>query len=167
MQTDEERKAYRRAYYEAHKAAIVAKATAWNKAHRERARAIAAAGYHRHKAERKTKLDAWRKANPEKLAAQRARSAPRHRVNHLRRKFKLTPEQYEALLAKQGGVCAVCGRTETHKGRGGKVVPLSVDHCHAGGQIRGLLCDECNAGLARFRDDPAVLRRAADYLERP
>jgi hypothetical protein len=30
---------------------------------------------------------------------------------------------------------------------------------------RGMLCNACNTSLGRFRDDPAVIRRAAQYLE--
>lgn len=49
-----------------------------------------------------------------------------------------------------------------------------IDHDHAccsspktcGKCIRGVLCRACNKGLGQFRDDPAFLRKAAEYLER-
>lgn len=31
--------------------------------------------------------------------------------------------------------------------------------------IRFLLCKHCNRGLGAFRDDPSLMRRAADLLE--
>lgn len=76
--------------------------------------------------------------------------------------YGVSQQQYEAMLAEQGGLCAVC-RTDEWGGRHG--VP-HVDHDHSTGAVRGLLCDNCNQGLGRFGDDPTRLRAAAEYLER-
>lgn len=76
-------------------------------------------------------------------------------------KYKITAEGYDALLAKQGGVCAICGAGEPGTSHGF----WHVDHCHSAGHVRGLLCSTCDTGLGSFRDQPAVLRRAAEYLE--
>ncbi len=78
-----------------------------------------------------------------------------------RKLYGLSVEQYEFLLASQGGRCAICGRTEN----GG--VALGVDHDHETGAIRGILCDPCNIGIGGLRDDPHLLRAAIDYLLRP
>lgn len=48
------------------------------------------------------------------------------------------------MLDKQGGVCAICGRTEIKTNKNGKIQPLSVDHDHKTGAVRGLLCHRCN-----------------------
>lgn len=82
--------------------------------------------------------------------------------------YKLTPDDYDALLAKQGGVCAICG-----------VVPilderLRVDHDHAccparsrscGKCVRGLLCSLCNLMIGYANDDTRRLHRAIEYLD--
>lgn len=73
------------------------------------------------------------------------------------RAFGLTSADYQALLASQGGVCAICGRPE-HGRR------LAVDHDHITGAVRGLLCRHCNLALGQFGDDPARIDRAASYL---
>jgi hypothetical protein len=66
---------------------------------------------------------------------------------------------FDQLDAAQGHVCKLCGRLQV----GGK--RLAVDHCHDDtGHIRDLLCNPCNAGMGGFRDNPAMLRKAADYL---
>lgn len=75
--------------------------------------------------------------------------------------YGVTPEQFEQMLATQGGVCAICGTDQwDSKGRG-----PNVDHDHTTGKVRGILCNSCNNGLGRFRDDTALLLAAVKYLE--
>jgi len=59
------------------------------------------------------------------------------------------------MLADQGGSCAICRTAPA----------VHVDHDHETGAVRALLCFNCNGGLGQFRDDPVVLRAAADYVE--
>lgn len=85
----------------------------------------------------------------------------------LRRYYGITFDDYQALFAKQNGVCAICAQPETAVAKqGGKVRWLSVDHDHGNGQVRGLLCNACNHALGEMKDDPERLRTAADYIER-
>lgn len=86
------------------------------------------------------------------------------RVGHLRRKYGLTPEQYEAMSGRQGHACAICRRPETAVSRNGKPLGLAVDHDHATGRVRGLVCRRHNQAIGLFGDDPELLRAAADYL---
>lgn len=91
---------------------------------------------------------------------------------HLRRKFGITLEQYDAVLAVQNGACAVCetkdpGRTtRPDKDAEGKRRFFCVDHDHETGRLRGLLCHHCNTGLGHFKDSPALLISAINYLKR-
>ncbi len=43
---------------------------------------------------------------------------------------------------------------------------ICIDHCHTTGRIRGFLCRRCNLLLGNAQDDPNLLRRMADYLEK-
>lgn len=81
---------------------------------------------------------------------------------NLKSRYGLTPEERQAMVDGQGGRCAVCGCPEAES-RGGKLV---VDHDHQTKLVRAMLCNECNVGLGRFKDNPDLLRKAADYLER-
>lgn len=62
----------------------------------------------------------------------------------------------DELLEFQYGKCPICTKPASH-----------ADHDHSTGRMRGMLCGECNLGLGKFRDSVTLLRRAADYLERP
>lgn len=68
---------------------------------------------------------------------------------------------WEERIKRQFGRCLICkGRWRGNHGR------LVVDHNHATGKARGVICGDCNTGLGMFKDDPALLRRAAEYIER-
>jgi hypothetical protein len=80
---------------------------------------------------------------------------PGRRAIHLRAKYGITPEQYDAMFAAQEGLCALCRRAEATR----------VDHDHETGVVRSLLCHPCNAGIGFFHEDGAVLLLAIAYLE--
>lgn len=48
----------------------------------------------------------------------------------------------------------------------GKEKQIRFDHCHTTGSFRGWICDNCNLALGLVKDDPAVLRNLAAYIER-
>lgn len=101
---------------------------------------------------RRAYVAAYRKRHPDRVKAQERR-------RNLK-KFGITPEQYDEMLATQGGVCAICLQPPT----GAKLMP--VDHCHASLENRGILCTNCNTALGLFKDDPIRLASAIDYLRR-
>ena len=57
----------------------------------------------------------WRDANPEQS-----------RLKHLKKKYGIVEEDYEALFETQGGSCAICNTTEP----GGPWSKFKVDHDH-------------------------------------
>lgn len=99
-------------------------------------------------------------------ARERNRRNPRGKKNgRLRLEFGITLQQYEEMLERQGGGCAICGTKQTNVKEAGKAEhSMYVDHNHATGEVRGLLCSRCNFGIGQFRDDPELLLRAAEYL---
>lgn len=103
-----------------------------------------------------------------KNSARRVSTDPGRREKNLRQnlqKYGVSPEEFRASVIAQGGQCAICG-AEPDPGARGPASRLHVDHDHATGANRGLLCVRCNPGLGYFKDDPALLRAAADYIER-
>ena len=87
---------------------------------------------------------------------QRKRRSNATHARRIEQTYGLTIEQYDALLAAQGGRCAICVGERRYR--------LNVDHDHATGLVRGLLCRRCNKLLRDVRDDRVVLGMAARYL---
>lgn len=87
-------------------------------------------------------------------------SAAQH-AGMVERVYGLTAEQYDALLERQGGRCAIC-RNRPGKKR------LAVDHDHGTGEVRGLLCGSCNHDLLGSAwDSLAKVTAAWHYLNTP
>jgi len=74
--------------------------------------------------------------------------------------YRMTPSEYSALLAKQNGVCAICGGHDKNR-------VLAVDHDHKTGKVRGLLCAACNSALERLDNDISWDIKAHNYLQFP
>jgi hypothetical protein len=91
-----------------------------------------------------------------KAHASRAAHATR-----LKAVYDITREQYEQLLAYQGGRCYICRKLPQAK-------RLAVDHDHRTGAVRGLLCanDEwgCNVSLRLLLNSVEMAQRALEYV---
>lgn len=98
----------------------------------------------------------WRQTwSPEKRVVEAAKK----RASAFRRKYGITPEGYDAILAAQEGRCALCPRTAQQEHHN----HLNVDHAHKTGRVRGLLCTPCNHALGVFGDSEEGCLRAAAY----
>lgn len=75
--------------------------------------------------------------------------------------YDLSEEDYQALLAYQGGRCYVCRQLPQAR-------RLAVDHDHRTNAVRGLLCanDEwgCNVSLRRLLNSLEMAQRALEYV---
>ena len=88
------------------------------------------------------------------------------REGHLRHRYGISSETCDAMLAAQGGCCAICKQPPTEANtRAGRPPKLYVDHCHGTERVRGLLCNHCNLALGYAKSE-SVLRAAAEYLRR-
>lgn len=77
---------------------------------------------------------------------------------NIKKRFGITIEDYDKILKKQKGRCAICGKKKRQR--------LGVDHNHKTGKVRGLLCYNCNAGLGMFKEDKSFLKKAIKYVGR-
>lgn len=97
------------------------------------------------------------------MKAYYAQHKDRWRAWSLQHKYGLTLDAYAALLAKQGGGCAICQATIGEVKRNRR---LFVDHDHQTGEVRGLLCGRCNTAIAYLRDHPQYAHALLGYLMR-
>lgn len=108
---------------------------------------------------RREQVQRYRERHPEKIQEY----SQRYYDEKGRERYKLT----RSGRRMPGGNCELCGREETALARRatGEKRALHRDHDHETGVLRGLLCLDCNRGLGAFKDNPALLRRAAEYIE--
>lgn len=90
------------------------------------------------------------------------------RARKLQQVHGISIDDYNDLLIKQHGVCAICFQPETTtQKRGGiRVIPLAVDHDHETNKVRGLLCTKCNTALGLLDDSTIKAQSLISYLER-
>lgn len=87
----------------------------------------------------------------------------RHRRNNtpeqkrrwlLKSRYNLTPAEFDTMLKKQRGRCAICRDVPKRK---------CIDHHHKTKKVRGILCHRCNVGIALL-DNAKLFGRILKYL---
>ncbi len=91
-----------------------------------------------------------------KRAKKKYDKSEKGKIARRKRIYGLTLEDYNKLVEKQEGKCAICGRLDDN---------LHVDHDHKTGQVRGLLCKLCNPLLGLAGDNIDILLNAVRYLK--
>jgi hypothetical protein len=89
--------------------------------------------------------------------------AEMRRKQKQKKRYGITPTQFNQMLADQDSVCAICKKPEK-KQINGRTASLCVDHDHGSGVIRGLLCRNCNTAIGLLGEDLTVIGRALAYV---
>ena len=131
-----------------------AAATKWAKEHPDRTKAM-------HKAYRERYPERHQEYRRKHYLANKPRLNAKRRQELLRDKG-ITAEQFDQMLTKQNGGCAICGSE-----RGSPRWPtLHIDHDAETGAVRGLLCMECNTGIGKLKHNIDLLNKSIEYLRR-
>lgn len=103
-----------------------------------------------------------RKKQREFQAKKRADPVQRAKINMAKRAggARMTQNDFDDLFEKQNHRCAICKSNKPNAKHG-----WNIDHCHTTGNVRFILCAHCNRGLGAFKDNPTLMRYAADILE--
>ncbi len=104
--------------------------------------------------------NSYKNGRATKCKACQAKDASKWRSPVKTAMWKYNIDEESAKTFVYAEVCEICGG----KQRPGK--HMCVDHNHTTGKVRGPLCDWCNKGLGQFRDDPALLMAAIQYLKK-
>lgn len=86
----------------------------------------------------------------------------------LHQRYGIDVDTYNRMREAQQYRCAICDTHETEVKLGKSKTSdtaLQVDHCHDTMAVRLLLCTHCNTMLGKAKDNPAILRSGAVYLE--
>jgi hypothetical protein len=86
------------------------------------------------------------------------------RPGQLKRKYGITPEQYDKMYQDQKGLCACCGQPETAIHWKGRKRTLAVDHDHVTGQVRQLICHRCNVVIGLTKENPDLCELLRSYI---
>jgi len=93
----------------------------------------------------------------------RSKAQSERRLNtNLKGMYGITLVEYDLKYDTQQGKCAICEEETPRRGKD----RLVVDHCHTAGDVRGLLCNKCNMGIGLLRDNPNILQKAIEYLQK-
>jgi hypothetical protein len=114
-------------------------------------------------AKRAAKAERLRRRDPARMTPEEAAATLKSRERKLKL-FNMTLEDDFKVREFQNHACAITG--ERYR-KDGVPLLLNLDHNHLSGRVRGYLRGDINKALEYFHDDPILLRRAADYLERP
>ena len=106
-------------------------------------------------------------ANPEpyRERARAQQADPLHRRIRTCKIYGLTLQDYDDLLEKQGGHCAMCPATTSGHNM---TDDFCIDHNHITKKVRGLLCSSCNLLLGKAKADEGtnILLGALFYINK-
>ena len=176
--TDAE-KAYAKRYYQENRERLIAKSLAYQAAHPEKV-AERKVTYRARKTELQRKYNA--NASPEATERRRQRDRDRYKLKgkekrtpeqrakeRLKWRHGISPETWQKMWDQQEGCCYLC---EQPLPNNTSEVMIDHDHAHCAPNSscplcqRGLACKRCNWAIGVVADNPDLLRRIADNLER-
>jgi hypothetical protein len=111
--------------------------------------------YNRNREKRLVKARKYSKSLSGALSRKRAK---------LKNKYGITIEEKNAMLENQNNKCLICGVDISGQDVRGWD-NACIDHNHNTDEVRGLLCRLCNTMLGISKENPEILRNAANYLE--
>jgi len=98
----------------------------------------------------------------ERYLSNRDKEKNRSYSNRIKRLYGITEFDYNKMIEKQNGKCAICGSIKIGRGKTNK---FCIDHNHKTGKVRGLLCHNCNVLLGKLSDNIKLCQNIIKYLK--
>lgn len=76
-----------------------------------------------------------------------------------KRKFGITLDQFNSMMADQGYECGICGKNIIENVN-------NIDHDHTSSKIRGVLCAQCNRSIGLLQDNIKIIQNAITWLRK-
>lgn len=156
----EEKQAYFKAYYKAHKEEAKIKSAESYYANHEENKEKLRKYYKKNKDVINAKNNVYYHAHKEEYAPKRKIYAALHKNEakgyQLKRYYGISLQEYDDMFTSQNGQCAICKEKDT----------LVVDHNHETGKVRELLCKKCNLALGHSKESVTILDKMIEYLKR-
>jgi hypothetical protein len=137
------RREYRQQWRERNREKVRAYAVAWHEEHPGKRNEYSKKSYDRDPVSESERKKKYRRENPKHL-----------RALSIKRRYGITIDDYDRMVEKQSGKCAICGKEDSK---------LHIDHDHQTNRVRGLLCGPCNRKLHSVETE-SFLSRALAYL---
>lgn len=96
-----------------------------------------------HEARKAAAKRSYQKARRERANARRRVQCKGWREKTLWYRYGLTIKDYDQMLSRQNGACAICKKPQEE-------TRLYVDHCHRTRRVRALLCPKCNTTVGQL-----------------
>lgn len=109
---------------------------------------------------RKAQRKKWYKDNPGYNKIYYKNHQRQAKRNRIKQKYGLSHEDWVKMWLGQDGNCAICGEPFAQQS------DTFIDHNHKTGKVRGLLCNKCNLGMGYFNDNPELMIKVVNYLNK-
>lgn len=104
-----------------------------------------------------------------RIRAKKSRNRPHsiiyHRDKSLKQNYGIGLDKFLNMIKEQDGLCAACGQPLNGTSGQGCFSPV-VDHDHKTGKVRQIIHGRCNTIIGHADDNPEILRKCMEYLER-
>ena len=74
--------------------------------------------------------------------------------------------EYKEMYDRQKGLCEICQNPMDANNKSSIDKSCYVDYNHKTNKVRALLCRPCNAAIGLLKENPTIIQRALEYINK-